>query len=143
MKSLIMKCDFRNVEEAKKIIFKSRLSGEPLYFGFILKWERKEFVQFCKDQKLVVPFKSKGPIVKRGFRKEVYTAKDTFTYQITYSVNTLFGWAFEWIADWTGFRKRMLMRGFHYAEKATFTIGPRSPGRPNFNWMWVGKELMH
>jgi len=135
-----MKCDFRNEEEARKIVFKSRLSGEPIHFGFIPKWERKAFVQFCKDQKLVVPFKS--PKGKPGFSKEVYTAKDTFTYVTTYSVNSLFGWAFEWIADLTGFRKRMLAPGFHYAEKSTHTIAPRNLHRPDFNWLWVGKEKM-
>lgn len=135
-----MKCDFRNDEKARKIIFKSRLAGEPIHFGFIPKWERKAFVQFCKDQKLVVPFK--GPTGKRGFGNEVYTAKDVFTYEITYSVNVFFGWVFEWIADWTGFRKRMIGSCIHYAEKATFTIRPKSLERPNFNWMWVSKEIL-
>ncbi len=136
-----MKCDFRNEEEARKILFKSRLSGEPIHFGFILKWERKEFVQFCKDQKLVIPFiNTKG---KPGFSKEVYRAINTFTFEITWSPYNILGWAFEWIADLTGFRKRMLMPGIHYAEKITQTIGPRNSAYgPNFNWMWFGKDRM-
>lgn len=50
-----MKCDFRNAEEARKILFKSKLSNEPIHFGHILVWDLKDFVQFCKDNKIITP----------------------------------------------------------------------------------------
>lgn len=46
-----MKCDFKNANI--KDIFKARLRGEPLHFGFIPLWQRKEFANFCIAQNLI------------------------------------------------------------------------------------------
>ncbi len=46
-----MKCNFKNPNV--KDIFKARLRGEPLHFGFIPLWERKKFVKFCIAQNLI------------------------------------------------------------------------------------------
>ena len=122
-----MKCDFRTTDG--KEVFRSKLSREPIHFGFIHKWERRKFIRFCKDAKVVTPFPN-------GKSKEVYVAQIEFSYQITWSPSRLVGGLFEWIADWTGFRKRMLAPGLHYAEKTTFTVGQgKSVYGKSFDWI--------
>lgn len=61
-----MKCNFRNKEKARKILFKSKLSNEPIHFGHILVWDLKDFVQFCKDNKIITPH-DRGEIFTQGY----------------------------------------------------------------------------
>jgi hypothetical protein len=88
-----MKCDFRDGELSKKALFKSKLSGEPIHFGFIPVWELKKFVSYCLENKLIVPM--------WPGKNDWYTADVNFLYKSTYS-QTMFqptAWIMTWLAD--------------------------------------------
>jgi hypothetical protein len=89
-----MKCDFRNEEESKKALFKSRLSGEPIHFGFIPVWELKKFVRFCLENKIVEP-------IDPNQINTWYKADVNFLYQSTYSLTSAWPTAqiMTWLAD--------------------------------------------
>lgn len=90
-----MKCDFRNGELSKKVLFKSRLSGEPIHFGFIPIWELRKFVRYCLENKLIVQLDPMSP------NNLWYIANINFVYQSTYS-QTRFqptAWLMTWLAD--------------------------------------------
>ena len=88
-----MKCDFRDTELVKKSLFRSKLSGEPIHFGFIPVWELKKFVRFCLENKLLEPV---NPPINIW-----YTADVNFVYQSTYSLTSVWPTAqiMTWIAD--------------------------------------------
>jgi len=46
-----MKANFKNLN--MKDIFKAKLSGEPLHFGFIPVWQRKKFAEACIKHNLI------------------------------------------------------------------------------------------
>lgn len=89
-----MKCNFHDSELVKKSLFKSRLSGEPIHFGFIPIWELKKFVKFCLDNKIIVPYDPNQ--INRW-----YTADVNFVYQSTYSLTMVWptAWIMTWLAD--------------------------------------------
>ena len=89
-----MKCDFQNEELTKKVLFKCKLSGEPIHFGFIPIWQLKKFVKFCLDNKLIVPLDPNQ--INRW-----YTADVNFLYKSTYSLTTAWptAWIMTWLAD--------------------------------------------
>ena len=136
MRISIMKCNFHTI--TKKELFVAKLSNIEIDFGFIPKQERKEFVNFCKINKLVIPFPG-------GFTSEVYRANSKFRYEITYSGN-LFQGLCERIAEHTGFYKRYLFTKpfiFSFATNETFRIGPRpGPAAHGLNWLWCKKDII-
>ena len=89
-----MKCNFQDNEASKKALFKSKLSGEPIHFGFIPVWELKKFVRFCLDNKLI---KANDPTGVNHW----YTADVNFLYRSTYSLASFWPGArlMTWIAD--------------------------------------------
>ncbi len=90
-----MKCDFRNGELSKKVLFKSRLSGEPIHFGFIPVWELRKFVRYCLENKLVAPLDPLNP------KNPWYIADVNFVYVSTYSLTSAWPVAqiMTWLAD--------------------------------------------
>ena len=90
-----MKCDFRDGELSKKVLFKSKLSGEPIHFGFIPIWELKKFVRYCLKNKLVAPLDPLNP------RNPWYIADVNFVYVSTYSQTSVWPVAqiMTWLAD--------------------------------------------
>jgi hypothetical protein len=92
-----MKCDFRNSELVKKSLFKSKLSGEPIHFGFIPVWRLRKFVRFCLENKLI---KQHDPNqINRWYKADV-----NFVYVTTYSHTTAWPTAriMTWLADILG-----------------------------------------
>lgn len=89
-----MKCDFHDSELVKKSLFKSKLSGEPIHFGFIPVWELKKFVRFCLENKLVEPHDPNQ--INRWYKADV-----NFVYVSTYSLTTAWptAWIMTWLAD--------------------------------------------
>jgi len=89
-----MKCNFHDSELVKKSLFKSKLSGEPIHFGFIPVWELKKFVKFCLENKIIVPHDPNQ--INRWYIAEV-----NFLYRSTYSYASFWPGArlMTWIAD--------------------------------------------
>lgn len=48
-----MKCDFRNGNLTKQKLFMSKLSGEPIHFGYIPIWRLRAFIRFCKENEII------------------------------------------------------------------------------------------
>ena len=90
-----MKCDFRDNEQIKKVLFRSKLSGEPIHFGFIPVWELKKFVTFCLENKLIERVWPGKPT------NTWYKADVNFVYQSTYSQTSQWPVAqvMTWLAD--------------------------------------------
>lgn len=125
-----MKCDFQTM--TKKDLFKARLSGKNgvMDFGFIPRWRRKEFVQFCKDNKLVIPFPN-------GFDEFVYKANSRFTYEITYSDSFFWAWLVETITDY-----KDIKIDTRWTVYQKFTIKPRKPN-DGFNWLHCYRNIIY
>lgn len=119
----------------KKDLFKARLGGKKIDFGFIPKWRRKKFVQFCKDNELIVP-------ITDSFADYVYKANATFCYQLTQTSGSLFGELAELFADLTNRRKSWR------TEIHTINISPgtqpKSRLSPNvdFDWIVCTRDIM-
>jgi len=75
-------------------LFKSKLSGESIHFGFIPVWGLKKFVRFCLENRVLVP-------VHASQINIWYTADVNFVYQSTYSLTSVWPTAqiMTWIAD--------------------------------------------
>lgn len=120
----------------KKDLFKARLSGKNgvIDFGFIPRWDRRAFVRFCKDNKLVIPFPD-------GFANFVYKANDKFTYEITYSSSFLFAWICEITADFQNMLDGKNRKEIYWTSRRKFTIKPRKPDN-GYNWLHCYRNII-
>ena len=116
----------------KKDLFKARLAGKNgvMDFGFIPRWHRRKFIQFCKDNELVIPFPG-------GFNESVYKANSRFTYKITYSDSFLWAWLAETIVD-----IRDIKKDTRWTRLSKFTIKPRKPN-DGFNWLQCHRSIIY
>ena len=94
-----MKCNFHDSELVKKSLFKSRLSGEPIHFGFIPIWELRKFVKFCLENKIIVPHAPGTCGLSQV--NHWYIAEVNFLYRSTYSQTSFWPVAqiMTWLAD--------------------------------------------
>ena len=115
-----MKADFRTI--TNKDLFMSKLSGEPIHFGFIPVWRLGAFVRYCLKNEIIT---KRDP---NNRRNPWYTAHYDFVYVATYSFAStpLFARVMVWVADLTGKRLRWLWRPL-YTGRETIDCGPTGP----------------